>query len=110
MSNDQYNTCAICGRMYKRCRSCEENRKTWAAWKQFVDSREHFQIFVTLRSYNVGTSTKEEAAEALSKCDLSNMDSFLPEIKEMIANIMAEEPKNTEKERKKDKEKSSHEE
>ena len=88
MDKQFYNTCAICGKEYKRCKTCEENRGTWASWKQFVDSSNCFQIFATLRSYNTGSSTQEAAKAALEKCDLSKLDDFLPDIKKLICDIM----------------------
>ena len=66
MNKELYNNCLICGKEYKRCRVCEENRGTWASWKQFTDCPECFKILtVSEKEIEVPISTDEEGIEVV---------------------------------------------
>ena len=51
---------------------------------------QHYFIFLALSEYTK-TKDKEKAKEELSKCDLSELDTFNENIKSAIKEIMAEE-------------------
>lgn len=91
MDKELYNECLICGKSYKRCRVCEMNRGTWASWKQFTDCPECFQVLTSIQGYTTKTTSKEEAAEELKKCNLSRKSIFLPRIQELIDEILMED-------------------
>lgn len=91
MNKELYNNCLICGKEYKRCRVCEENRGTWASWKQFTDCPECFKILTVVQGYTSGIVSKEDSCKELKKCDLSHKSTFLPRVKELVDEILEEE-------------------
>ena len=82
-------TCAICGKPYKICRTCQE-LKSFTPWRTVTDTLQHYAIFLALSEYTK-TKDKEKAKEELSKCDLSELDTFNENIKSVIKGIIAEE-------------------
>lgn len=86
--------CDICGKGYHLCRTCQDVT-SFTPWRVITDTAEHYKIFLILSEY---TKTKDKNAtkEALSLCDLSELESFRESIKKTIKEIMAEE-KNEEK-------------
>lgn len=82
--------CSICGRGYHVCSSCLE-QKTFKPWRTVTDSIEHYKIYLAIHTYTI-SKDKEKAKAELKQCDLFGLDSFNPEIKSVIKEIM-EEPK-----------------
>lgn len=62
--------CILCKQEYKYCPSCSKDDKK-ETWHALYDSENCKNISQTLTNYNLNKITKEEAREALSKCDLS---------------------------------------
>lgn len=90
--SEQYNAkCDICGKPYKVCRSCQEI-KSFQAWRTVTDTLPHYMIYLALVEYS-RTKDKEKAKEELLKCDLSERDNFNDNIKSVIDEIFAIEPK-----------------
>ena len=88
--SEKYNaTCSICGKPYKICRTCQE-LKSFTPWRTVTDTLQHYAIFLALSEYTK-TKDKEKAKEELSKCDLSELDTFNENIKSVIKEIIAEE-------------------
>lgn len=88
MANQNTNAyCSICGRPYKVCRTCAE-QKTFKPWRTVADTIEHYKIYMAIHSYTV-SKNKERAKKELEKCDLSGLEEFNPEIKKVIKGIMA---------------------
>lgn len=81
--------CDICGCGYHICRSCQDIT-SFTPWRVITDTREHYKIFLVLSEYNQ-TKNKEIAKEALSTCDLSELESFNDNIKRTIKEIMTDE-------------------
>ena len=81
-------TCAICGSGYYLCMSCQDNMQL-RPWKLHTDTSEHFKVYQILRAYNSGVYNKTEARNALKNVDISDKDTYLCEIREMINNILA---------------------
>ena len=81
-------TCDICGKKYHICSSCKEV-KSFTPWRTVTDTIQHYLIFLALSEYTK-TKDKEKAKEELSKCDLSELDTFNENIKTVIKEIMAE--------------------
>lgn len=78
--------CKICGQGYHVCNSCQ-NQKVFKPWKSIVDSIEHYKIYIAIYGYTV-TKDKEQAKTELQKCDLTGLESFNPEIKSAISEII----------------------
>ena len=89
MSQELNATCDICGKKYHICSSCKEV-KSFTPWRTVTDTMQHYLIFLALSEYTK-TKDKEKAKEELSKCDLSELDTFNENIKTVIKEIMAEE-------------------
>ena len=89
MSQELNATCDICGKKYHVCNSCKEV-KSFTPWRTVTDTMQHYLIFLALSEYTK-TKDKEKVKEELSKCDLSELDTFNENIKTVIKEIMAEE-------------------
>lgn len=89
MSQELNATCDICGKKYHICSSCKEV-KSFTPWRTVTDTMQHYLIFLALSEYTK-TKDKEKAKEELSKCDLSELDTFNENIKTVIKEIMTEE-------------------
>ena len=88
MSQELNATCDICGKKYHICSSCKEV-KSFTPWRTVTDTMQHYLIFLALSEYTK-TKDKEKAKEELSKCDLSELDTFNENIKTAIKEIMEE--------------------
>lgn len=87
MSENNINAyCSICGNGYHMCGSCMEQIKI-KPWRSIVDTIEHYKIYLAIHGYTV-TNNKEQARKELQKCDLTGLESFNPEIKSVISEIM----------------------
>lgn len=90
MSSDYINAhCAICGAGYHVCGSCLE-QKAFKPWRTVTDSIRHFQIYSILHDVTVGAIEADEAREKLASCDLSGLDTFVPEVRRQITELMGE--------------------
>lgn len=83
-------TCAICGKGYYMCRSCKDQLRL-SPWKIHTDTSEHFKIFQIVRGYSIGLYTKNEAKAKFENIDLSNLETFLPEVKSVIKTILSDD-------------------
>lgn len=81
--------CAICGKKYHVCVSCEEKRML-NPWKLHTDTSEHYKIFQILHGYSTGFYTKQEAKEHFEHVDLSDLESFKLNVKSVIRSILDE--------------------
>lgn len=78
--------CILCGKGYHACDACNEVR-TFAPWRAFTDSIDHFKIFSVLKDYNNRIITKDEAKELLSHVNLGDKDSFKENSRKLIDEI-----------------------
>ena len=86
MGNKNINAhCAICGKGYHVCMSCKEE-VTFKPWRSVTDTVNCYKIYMAIHGYTV-TKDAEQAKKELDTCDLSDVDSFLPEIQEVIKKI-----------------------
>ena len=88
MAQELNATCDRCGKKYHICSSCKEV-KSFTPWRTVTDTMQHYIIFLALSEYTK-TKDKEKAKEELSKCDLSELDTFNENIKSAIKEIMAD--------------------
>lgn len=92
MASQYKMTCDICGCQYEACLSCKDQINL-KPWKAHTDTAEHYKIYTILLGYNTGVYTIAETKAKLQNVDLSDKDTFVKEIKEVIDMIMAyEEP------------------
>lgn len=83
--------CSICGKGYHLCSTCK-NEKKFKPWRTVTDTIGHYKIYMAIHGYTV-TKNKDVAKEYLNNCDLSDLESFKPQIKKVIKEIMEEPAK-----------------
>lgn len=81
--------CKICGTGYHICMACKSNKLT--PWKNHTDTSQHYVIYQILHGYSAKVFTKAEAKERLLNTDLSELESFLPDVRRRINEILEEE-------------------
>ena len=59
-------------------------------WKIYTDTAEHFKIHQIIHGFSTGVYNKDEARIKLKNVDLSDKDSFKPNIKQIIDDILKE--------------------
>lgn len=79
--------CAICGAGYHVCQSCLETRQ-FKPWRTVTDTVRHYKIYSILHDYEIGSMDRHAARDALADCDLSDLDTYLPEIQAGIEEIL----------------------
>lgn len=89
MSGNLNHKCSICGREYNFCFGCTDI-KTYTPWRTIVDSIEHYKIFMVLRDFDNKYIDKKSAKEQLKKCDLTELEDFIFEVKITIENILSD--------------------
>lgn len=88
---EKYNaTCSICGNPYYVCMSCKDSIQLHP-YKIFTDTSEHYKVFQVVRGYSTGIYNKDEFRSKLKNIDLSDLDSYLPHIKDLIKDALKEE-------------------
>ena len=86
-------TCSICGKGYYMCRSCKDQMRL-NSWKLHTDTSEHYKVYQILHGVSIGIYTKLEAKKKFQNVDLTDIDTFRPEIKKLVKSILNEkEPK-----------------
>jgi hypothetical protein len=90
MSKELNAVCAICGKKYHVCKSCQQ-MKSFTPWRSVVDTIEHYKIFLIISNYTNKRITKDEAKNELLNVDLTGYENFLIEIKNVIEEIMDNE-------------------
>lgn len=82
--------CAICGNLYHVCMSCLDSMRL-SPWKIHTDTSEHFKVYQIIHGFTSNVYSKDEARIKLNNIDLSDIESFKPNIKEIIKDILKEE-------------------
>lgn len=82
--------CSICGKEYHVCLSCHDSIKV-NPWKVFTDTSEHYKVFQVVRGLSTKVYTKEEARDKLKNINLEDLESYMPNIKKTIKNVLKEE-------------------
>jgi hypothetical protein len=62
-------------------------------WRTHTDTSEHYKVYQVLLGYNTGVYDIAEAKAKLQNVDLSDRNTYVKEIKEVIEKIMAYEDK-----------------
>ena len=92
MVNKNNAVCSICGKGYYMCNSCKDFKALYP-YKLHTDTATHFQIYQVIHGYSTGVYNKEEAKEKLQNIDLSDLDTFRENIKEIINDILGTKEK-----------------
>ena len=82
--------CSICGNPYYVCMSCLDSMRL-SPWKIHTDTSEHFKVYQIIHGYMSNVYSKDEARTKLKNVDLRDVESFKPNIKEIIKDILKEE-------------------
>lgn len=80
-------TCIVCGKGYHKCISCHDTMRLHP-WQTHTDTSEHYKIYQILHGYAKGVYSKEEAKEKLQLVDLSDINTFKPEVQAYIYRII----------------------
>lgn len=92
MASQNNAVCDVCGKAYKLCLSCKDHLALHP-WRTHTDTAEHYKVYQVLLGFNTGVYDIAEAKAKLQTIDLSDKDTYLTEIKEVIERIMAYEDK-----------------
>lgn len=86
--------CIICGQPYDACHFCEEVT-TYTPWRRVCDSFDHYMIYMTIKSYESGITSKEDAKAELEKFGVTyaNAGRFVPSVAEKLRNLLREPKK-----------------
>jgi hypothetical protein len=90
MSEQINATCTICGNGYHMCLSCKD-KKELSPWKMYTDTAEHFKIHQIIHGFSTGVYDRNEVKNKLKNVDLSDLDTFKPNIKLIIEDVLNEE-------------------
>lgn len=80
-------SCYLCGESYQYCPTCSQDR-TKPAWMAEFHSENCKNIFDICTRFNMKMFTKDEAKEAIEKCDLSNKLNFRPSVQNTLSNLL----------------------
>lgn len=78
--------CSICGKPYRVCRTCKEIT-SFTPWRTVTDTLPHYMIYLVLFEYTKNKD-KAKAKEGLEKCDLSELETFDNDVKNVINEIL----------------------
>ena len=84
--------CKVCGQKYKYCPTCSQD-KNKPSWMALLHEENCMKIWDICTRFNMELMSKEEAKEAILKCDLSKKETFVDFVQKDIENILFEEPK-----------------
>ena len=90
MSEKVNSYCTICGNGYHLCISCKDKIKL-SPWKVYTDTAEHYKIHQILHGLSCNIYTKDEAKDKLKNVDLSDLETFKPNIKKIVKDILNED-------------------
>ena len=97
---DLNHTCIICGKKYHSCDSCN-NVKKIKPWRSITDTSNHYQIYLIINDYNYSNIDKKTARDMLLKCDLSELENFIPNVAKIIKDILSCDKNKTRKQKEK---------
>lgn len=90
MSEQINATCTVCGNGYHMCLSCKDKMRL-SPWKMYTDSAEHYKIHQIMYGFSTNLYTEDEVRMKLKNVDLSDLETFKPNVKAAIKNILNKE-------------------
>lgn len=66
-------------------------------WKVHTDTAKHYQVYQILHGYSTKVYTKEEARERFNNIDISDIESYRDNVKEIIKSIILTDSKTSKK-------------
>lgn len=84
--------CRVCQSKYEYCPTCSQD-KYKPTWMVEFHEENCMKIWDICTRFNMELMSKEEAKEAILKCDLSKKETFVDFVQKDIENILFEEPK-----------------
>ena len=90
MAKEINHWCVLCVKGYHACDSCQDVR-LFTPWRALTDSIDHFKIFMTLKDYNNGFVSKDEAREFLSQVNISDKDTYKESSRRLINEILRDD-------------------
>lgn len=78
--------CAICGKPYYTCNSCDDYKRLYP-WKMFTDTSEHYKIYQIIHGHSIGIYNKNETKEKLQNVNLSDLETLTDSIQKTIKEI-----------------------
>lgn len=92
--------CSVCGKEYYICPDTQRSKIN--PWRSITESINCYKIHLVLSDYTNGYTDAYQTAQNLKKnCDLSQKDSFLPNIKKTIDDLLEMSKKENKCEKKK---------
>lgn len=79
--------CSICGKAYHICNRCE-GVQSYQPWRTICDTSNCYKIYLAVWRYSVKNNDLEDIRKELLTCDLSKVNDFVPEVKEVIEKIL----------------------
>lgn len=64
MAKQLNHKCIVCGQPYHSCDTCEKI-KSYSPWRTVTDTFKHYQIYVTIKSFDSNIISQEEAIQEL---------------------------------------------
>lgn len=86
--------CSVCGKKYHVCQSCQ-NTGSFVPWRTVADSPSCYKIFQILSSHTNHQLADAQARALLQRCNLTELDTFLPEIKDTIMELLDKQESNS---------------
>lgn len=83
-------TCKVCGIKYSYCPTCYED-KYKPTWMMLYHDDNCRQIWATVSAALSGDMPKDEAVKKLRSLDLTNLESFVPQIRDQIKELLKEQ-------------------
>lgn len=83
-------TCTVCGKGYHMCLSCKDKMRL-SPWKMYTDSAEHYKIHQIIHGFSTKLYNEDEVRMKLKNVDLSDLETFKPNIKAIIKDILKKE-------------------
>ena len=93
MNKKPNHRCRICGAEYYACNDCASRLKAQyggESWRAVADTPSHYQIYVILVHFVRKEISAAEALQQLNHIGIGDMDTFLPNYRSLIQQVIAE--------------------